>query len=99
MEVFDPKAIQIRLEDILKLIKERESQAALAQIDSLVSEFKSLEGPTSDAEDHAAKRNRAPEAWRLIAAHLKAAEVQIQETHLAFAEESLTKAIGVVIEA
>lgn len=90
MEAFDAKATQLRLQDILTLIKDRDGEAALAQIDSLVSELKQLDGPTV--------QQRPPEPWRLISAHLKAAEVQIEATHLAFAEESLDKAIGVAIE-
>lgn len=84
MAALDSKAMQLRLEEILTLIKDRESEAARAQIDALVSELK-----LSDAS--------APQS-RLVAAHLKAADVQIEATHLAFAEESLGKAIGVATE-
>jgi hypothetical protein len=89
METFDAKATQLRLQEILVLVKDRDGEAALAQIDSLVSELKQLDGP--------AVQERPPEPWRLISAHLKAAEVQIEATHLAFAEESMEKAIGVAV--
>ena len=92
MTGLDPKATQLRLEEILKLIRDRESETARAQIDALVSELKLLEGSAPQAS------GGAPETWRLIAAHLKAADVEIEATHLASAEESLGKAIGAVTE-
>jgi hypothetical protein len=100
MATFEPQTIIVRLEKILALIKSNDSVGALSHIADLVAELRLLDeepvrGHSSESREESARTGRGPEPWRAIAAQLKAAEVQIQATHLSHAQESLEKAIYV----
>ena len=76
-----------RLEALLALIKAGEGAAALAEIRDMVDALR------ADSPEEQDQTDGAPPAGRIIAAHLKAAEVEIEQTHMAPAEASLAKAI------
>jgi hypothetical protein len=108
MSAFNPIETGSKLQSILTLIKAADSEAALRQIADLVAELR-LMGEASAGQDagtagqgestqgESTGAGAEPEPWRLIAAQLKAAELQIQETHLSSAEDSLAKAIYVAL--
>lgn len=73
--------LALKLQEIHDLIMNDAGEDALQKIDSVVTELKSDGNPT--------------DSGRLIAAHLKAAEVEIEATHLAPAADSVSKAIYV----
>jgi hypothetical protein len=85
---FDPSIMGGRLEAIRALVESGAADDARARIAELVAELRST-GEGAPAE------GPPPEPWRLIAAHLKAAEVQIEQTHMAPAADSIAKAIYV----
>jgi hypothetical protein len=93
MSTFDPGAIYLQLGNILALLKNGDAERALQQIADLISELEPLKGSEPHSPDIP---NREPEPGRIIAAHLKGAEVQIRATRLALAQESLEKAIEIV---
>jgi signal transduction histidine kinase len=76
-----------RLEVILALIQAGDSEGALTEIRDLVSALRTSSSEEPDSPDG------PPQITRVIAAHLKAAEVQIEQTHLSPAEDSVAKAI------
>jgi hypothetical protein len=77
-----------RLEVILALVQANDSEGALSEIRDLVSALRA-----NNAEERDDSSDSAPQITRVIAAHLKAAEVQIEQTHLSPAEASVAKAI------
>ena len=93
MSTFDPEAVYLQLGNFLVLLKNGDGDTALKQIADLTSALEGLKGSEPHSPD---LPNREPEPGRIVAAHLKAAEVQIQATHLALAQESVEKAIDVV---
>ena len=86
---FDPATTRLRLQTILELVKRGNGAEALPLISGLASELR-----LSGIEDETGAGG-VPAPWRLIAAYLKTAEVQIQETHTSPAEDSIEKAIYV----
>ncbi len=86
-ESIDPTA---RLEVVLALIQAGDSAGALERIREIVETLKEDgTGQTANEPDG------SPHPSRLIAAHLRSAEVQIEQTHMSPAEESLEKALYV----
>jgi hypothetical protein len=84
-ESIDPTA---RLEVVRALIQAGDSEGALETIREIVETLK------EDGDAHTVNEpDGSPHPSRLIAAHLRAAEVQIEQTHMSPAEESLEKAI------
>jgi hypothetical protein len=83
-----------RLEVVLALIQAGDSTGALEGIREIVESLKedgvvhTVDGPDG-----------SPHPSRLIAAHLRAAEVQIEQTHMSPAEDSLEKAIYIATHA
>lgn len=77
-----------RLEVILALVQAGDGDAALTEIRDMVAALRANAPEEQEATD-----DNAPPAWRVIAAHLRAAEVEIEQTRLAPAEDSIAKAI------
>jgi hypothetical protein len=98
MTNFDPEDTHTRLESIVTLVQNRDAETALSQISDLVTELKSTEEHDAARPFGPPDADREPEPQRVISAHLKGAEVHINDTHLALAEESLEKALGVVMD-
>jgi hypothetical protein len=100
MAALDPQTVGYRLESILTLVQSNDDYRALLRIADLVLDLRSLaEAPIqagSNPRDNGGP-GPEPEPWRVIAAHLKAAEIQLQETHRSPAEESIAKAIYVAV--
>lgn len=81
----DYTRIAADLQQIHDLVTNGNADDAISRIDTLVSELKSTHSAADESE--------SPEPWRIIAAHLKAAQVQIEQTHLSPAADSISKAI------
>jgi hypothetical protein len=79
-----------RLDAILALMTSGDAAGALSQINDLTVELRQ-EADESFADP--ATDDSVAETWRLAIAHLKAAEVQIEATHMAPAADSVSKAI------
>jgi len=79
-----------RLDAILASLNSNDAGGALSQINELTAELRQ-EAAESFADP--AIDNSVAETWRLAIAHLKAAEVQIEATHLSPAVDSVSKAI------
>lgn len=79
-----------RLEVVLALIQAGDSAGALETIREIVETLKE-DGAVQTVDE----REGSPHPSRLIAAHLRAAEVQIEQTHMSPAVDSLEKAIYV----
>ena len=90
---FQAERIAGQLDEILDLLNNGSGDVALGRIREIVRELKSPDEQQASAEPSG--DNGAPEPWRIIAAHLKAAEVHIELTRLAPAADSVSKAIYV----
>jgi hypothetical protein len=78
--------LSVRIQGLIALVENGSSEEALLQIDGLASQLGRAAQPGDERAD----------LWRMIAAHLRAAEVLVRETHLEFAKESLAKGLDVV---
>jgi hypothetical protein len=77
-----------RLEVVLALIQAGDSVGAIERIREIVETLKD-DGAVHTVDEP----DGSPRPSRLIAAHLRAAEVQIEQTHMSPAEDSLEKAL------
>jgi hypothetical protein len=87
MSIDEMQQANARLEVILALVQAGDGDAALTEIREMVDVLRATSPAERDPD------TGDPPSSSVIAAHLKAAEVQIEQTHMSPAEDSITKAI------